>query len=98
LTWWGPGWVSVAASAALVVFHGMLVAALAGRLSWAVPLLAPTPRAIVAHAPLLSVQPGYPGPNHAPPPQEAEVVPMPANSAISPEARRTRGAVGLAST
>ena len=49
-----------AASAALVVFHGMLVAALAGRLSWAVPLLAPTPRAIVAHAPLLSVQPGYP--------------------------------------
>ena len=49
----GPGWVSVAAFAALVVFHGMLVAALAGRLSRAVPLLAPTPRAIVAHLPLL---------------------------------------------
>jgi hypothetical protein len=31
----------------------MLVAALAGRLSRAVPLLAPTPRAILAHVPLL---------------------------------------------
>jgi hypothetical protein len=37
----GPGWVSVVAFAALVRFHGMLVAALAGRLSRAVPLLAP---------------------------------------------------------
>jgi hypothetical protein len=49
----GPGWVSVAAFSALVLFHGMVVAALAGRLSRAVPLLAPTPRAIVAHVPLL---------------------------------------------
>jgi hypothetical protein len=49
----GPGWVSVAAFAALVLFHGMLVAALAGRLSRAVPLLAPTPRALLAHVPLL---------------------------------------------
>jgi hypothetical protein len=49
----GPGWVSVVVFAALVLFHGMLVAALAGRLSRAVPLLAPTPRAIVAHVPLL---------------------------------------------
>jgi hypothetical protein len=49
----GPGWMSVAAFAALVLVHGMLVAALAGRLSRAVPLLAPTPRAIVAHVPLL---------------------------------------------
>src|SRR5918995_3059070 len=49
----GPGWVAVATFAALVLFHGMLVAALAGRLSRAVPLLAPTPRAIVAHVPLL---------------------------------------------
>jgi hypothetical protein len=50
----GPGWVSVSAFAALVVFHGMLVAALAGRLSRAVPLLdAPTPRAVVGHIPLL---------------------------------------------
>jgi hypothetical protein len=49
----GPGWVSVAAFAALVLFHGMLLVALAGRLSRAVPLLALTPRAIIAHVPLL---------------------------------------------
>jgi hypothetical protein len=49
----GPGWVSVAAFTALVLFHGMLVAALAGRVSRAVPLLAREPRAIAAHATLL---------------------------------------------
>jgi hypothetical protein len=49
----GPGWVSVVAFSALVLFHGMLVAALAGRVSRAVPLLAWEPRAIAAHAPLL---------------------------------------------
>jgi hypothetical protein len=49
----GPGWLSVAAFAALVVFHGLLVVALAGRLSRAVPLLAASPGAIAAHAPLL---------------------------------------------
>ena len=49
----GPGWLSVATFAALVVFHGLLVAALAGRLSRAVPLLAASPGAIAAHAPLL---------------------------------------------
>jgi len=49
----GPGWLSVAAFAALVVFHGLLVAALAGRLSRAVPLLAASPGAIAAHAPVL---------------------------------------------
>jgi hypothetical protein len=49
----GPGWVSVAAFTALVVFHGVLVAALAGRISRAVPLLTARPRAIAAHAPLL---------------------------------------------
>jgi hypothetical protein len=49
----GPGWLSVVTFALLVVFHGMLVAALAGRLSWAVPLLAAEPRAVAAHAPLL---------------------------------------------
>jgi hypothetical protein len=53
----GPGWVSVAAFTALVVFHGMLVAALAGRLSRAVPLLAPTLPAVTAHAPLLLLVP-----------------------------------------
>jgi hypothetical protein len=36
-----------------VLFHGMLVAALAGRLSRAVPLLAPTAPAVAAHLPLL---------------------------------------------
>jgi len=49
----GPGWLSVVAFSALVLFHGMLVAALAGRVSRAVPLLAREPRAIAAHAPLL---------------------------------------------
>jgi len=49
----GPGWLSVTAFALLVLFHGMLVAALAGRLSRAVPLLAAEPLALAAHAPLL---------------------------------------------
>jgi hypothetical protein len=53
----GPGWVSVVAFSALVLFHGMLVAALAGRASRAIPLLARTPRAIAAHAPLLLLAP-----------------------------------------
>jgi hypothetical protein len=47
----GPGWVSVVAFSALVVFHGMLVAALAGRASRAIPLLGRDPRAFAAHAP-----------------------------------------------
>jgi hypothetical protein len=49
----GPGWLSVVAFTVLVVFHGTLVAALAGRLSRAVPLLAARPGAIAVHAPLL---------------------------------------------
>jgi len=53
----GPGWVSVATFSALVLFHGMLVAALAGRASRAVPLLGRDPRAIAAHAPLLLLAP-----------------------------------------
>ncbi|HEV2928913.1 MAG TPA: hypothetical protein VGW74_09480, partial [Propionibacteriaceae bacterium] len=53
----GPGWVSVVAFSALVVFHGMLVAALAGRASRAVPPLAREPRAVAAHAPLLLLAP-----------------------------------------
>jgi hypothetical protein len=53
----GPGWVSVAAFATLVVFQGVLVAALAARVSRAVPLLGTGPRAIVAHAPLLLLLP-----------------------------------------
>jgi hypothetical protein len=40
----GPGWVSVTTLALLVVFHGMLVAALTGRFSRAAPLFAAEPR------------------------------------------------------
>jgi hypothetical protein len=49
----GPGWLSVTAFTALAVFHGVLLAALAARLSRAVPLLGTRPRAILAYAPLL---------------------------------------------
>jgi hypothetical protein len=59
----GPGWVSVIAFTALVLLHGALVAALAGRLSRAVPLLAAQPRAIAVHAPLLLL--ALPGPTLA---------------------------------
>jgi hypothetical protein len=59
----GPGWVSVVAFTMLVLFHGMLVAALAGRLSRAVPLLAARPGAIAVHAPLLLLV--LPGPSVA---------------------------------
>jgi hypothetical protein len=53
----GPGWVSVLAFTALAVFHGVLVAALAGRISRALPLPGAGPRAIAAHAPLLLLLP-----------------------------------------
>jgi hypothetical protein len=53
----GPGWLSLAAFTALVVFHGVLVAALAGRVSRAMPILAARPRPIAAHAPLLLLLP-----------------------------------------
>jgi hypothetical protein len=53
----GPGWVSVVAFTLLVVFHGMLVAALAARLSRGLPLLAAQSRAVAAHAPLLLLAP-----------------------------------------
>jgi hypothetical protein len=53
----------VVAFAVLVVFHGMLVAALAGRVSRAVPLLAARPGAIAVHAPLLLLV--LPGPSVA---------------------------------
>jgi hypothetical protein len=59
----GPGWVSVVAFTVLVVFHGMLVAALAGRLCRAVPLLAARPGAFAVHAPLLLLV--LPGPSVA---------------------------------
>ncbi|AUI51294.1 hypothetical protein [Arthrobacter crystallopoietes] len=48
----GPGWLSVLAFGPLAVLHGMLVAAAAGRLSRAIPLLRRT-RDLWAYAPLL---------------------------------------------
>ena len=53
----GPGWLSVVVFAALVVAHGMAVAAVAGRYSRTLPLLARDLPSIVAHAPLLLVGP-----------------------------------------
>src|SRR6266545_6034033 len=57
----GPGWLAVTAFAALVVFHGMLVAALAGRFSRAMPLVAARPGALAVYVPLfLLLLPGWP--------------------------------------
>jgi hypothetical protein len=56
----GPGWVSVVGFAALVLLHGMLVAALAARFSRWVPLLGTRPAALGAHAPLLLLAPLVP--------------------------------------
>jgi hypothetical protein len=49
----GPEWVAVAALLALGLFHGMVIAALAGRYSRALPPISPAPRAIAAYTPLL---------------------------------------------
>jgi hypothetical protein len=49
----GPAWVAVAAFLALGLFHGMAIAAVAGRYSRALPLLSGEPRAIAAYAPVL---------------------------------------------
>jgi len=57
----GPGWLAVTAFAVLVVFHGMLVAALAGRFSRAIPLVAARPGALAVYVPLfLLLLPGWP--------------------------------------
>jgi len=56
----GPGWLAVIAFSAVVVGVAMLVAALAGRLSRALPLLTRRRRSIVAYAPLLLL--ALPGP------------------------------------
>jgi hypothetical protein len=53
----GPGWVSVLAFTGLAVFHGVLVAALAARVSRTLPILGSGPGAIAAHAPLLLLLP-----------------------------------------
>jgi hypothetical protein len=59
----GPGWVSVLAFTALAVFQGALIAALAGRFSRLVPLLAAQPRVLAVYAPLLLL--ALPGPGVA---------------------------------
>jgi hypothetical protein len=53
----GPAWVAVVAFVALGLFHGMVVAALAGRYSRALPLVASRPRALAVYAPLLLLIP-----------------------------------------
>ncbi|MGH2901364.1 MAG: hypothetical protein ACRDMZ_21985 [Solirubrobacteraceae bacterium] len=56
----GPGWLAVSAFGAVVVGHGMLVAALAGRYSTVLPLPSRDRRSLVAHAPLLALVPVAP--------------------------------------
>jgi hypothetical protein len=55
----GPGWVAIVAFSALVVFHGMLVAAVAGRYSRSLPLISKDWRTILLYAPLLLLVPGF---------------------------------------
>ena len=49
----GPAWLAVAAFVALGLLHGMVVAALAGRYSRALPPLSGQPRVLAAYSPLL---------------------------------------------
>ena len=53
----GPGWVAVVVFSALVLVHGMLVAALAGRHSHTLPPPSARRRALVAYCPLLVLIP-----------------------------------------
>jgi hypothetical protein len=56
----GPGWLAVVAFGALVLSHGMLVAALAGRYSRVLPPASRRPRSWVAYAPLVLLIPVFP--------------------------------------
>lgn len=53
----GPGWLALVAFSAVVVVQGMLVAALAARLSRALPLLSRRRRTWLSHAPLILLVP-----------------------------------------
>ena len=53
----GPSWVALVAFSAVVVLHGMVVAALAARYASALPLLAWDRRPLAGHAPLLLLLP-----------------------------------------
>lgn len=54
----GPGWLAVVVFSAMALLHGMVVAALAGRYSRALPLIRWTPRSLLPHAPVLLLVPG----------------------------------------
>jgi len=56
----GPGWVAVLVFSALVLVHGMLVAALAGRYSRTLPPPSLRRRALVAYVPVLLLLPAAP--------------------------------------
>jgi hypothetical protein len=56
----GPGWVAATAFGALVVLHGMLVAAIAARYSEALPVIAANRRSLLAYTPLLVLIPAAP--------------------------------------
>ncbi len=56
----GPGWLSLLVFAALVVAHGMSVAAVAGRYSLVLPLLSRRGRSVLAHARCCSWDPWRP--------------------------------------
>ena len=53
----GPAWLALLVFGTIVVAHGMLVAALAGRYSRALPVLSRRPRALARYAPLLLLVP-----------------------------------------
>lgn len=56
----GPGWLALLVFTALVVVHGMLVAALAGRYSRTLPPPSLKRRTLIAYAPLLLLIPAVP--------------------------------------
>ena len=56
----GPGWVAVAVFSAVVVVHGMLVAALAGRYSRVLPLPSRDRCSLIPYAPLIVLVPVAP--------------------------------------
>jgi len=51
----GPSWLGLVVFTVVVVVHGMVTAAVAGRLSRSLPLISRRPKALLAHLPLLVV-------------------------------------------
>jgi len=49
----GPGWLALATFSALALFHALVLAAVAGRLSRSLPVLSSQPRTVAAYLPLL---------------------------------------------